>query len=177
MLTNVRVNQVATGLEVLSTTSTRVKRARVEEVTGSEQKSNNNSSVNQAGVSDGLATVEEGCVKAIMGPRGDKVSKIRELTGVTRIDLGFHQKVLVRGTDEQRGKAKKLMKEVAEGLLDSIGKKKAVIQFEASKARDVIGPRGQTVKRIQGVTGAYIEVKDTMLKGRASASITGSEPK
>ena len=115
--------------------------------------------------------------KAIIGPRGDRVSKIRELTGVTRIVLGFDRKFLVRGTDEQRTKAKKLMKDVAKGRVDSIGERKAVIQFEAHKARDVIGPKGQTVKRIQGVTGAYIEVKDTMLKGAASASITGSEDK
>ena len=172
MLTNVRVNHVVARSEASSTASTQVKTARAEEVTGSEQKSNNNTLVNQARVSDEFVKVEEGCVKAIIGPRGDRVSKIRELTGVTRIDLGFDQKFLVRGTDEQRTEAKKLMKEVAECRLDSIRERKAVTQFEASKSRDVIGPRGQTGKRIQGVTGAYIEVKDTLLKGRASASIT-----
>ena len=177
VLTNVRVNHVIARLDTLSTASTQVKTTRVENVTGSEQKSDNNIPVNPTGVSDEFVTIAEGCVKAIIGPKGDRVSKIRELTGVTRIDLGFDQKFLVRGTDEQRTEAKKLMKEVAEGRLDSIGEKKAVIQFESSKARDVIGPRGQTVKRIQGVTGAYIEVKDTLLKGRASASITGSETK
>ena len=170
VLTNVRVNHVIARLDTLSTASTQVKTTRVEDVTGSEQKSDNNIPVNHTGVSEEFVTIAEGCVKAIIGPRGDRVSKIRELTGVTRIDLGFDQKFLVRGTDEQRAKAKKLRKEVAEGLLDGIGERKAVLQLEASKARDVIGPRGQTVKRIQGVTGAYIQVKDTMLKGLAEAT-------
>ena len=80
VLANVRVNHVAARLEALSTTSTQGKTARVEEVTGSEHKNNNNILVNQAGVSDEFAIVEEGCVKAIIGPRGDRVNKIRELT-------------------------------------------------------------------------------------------------
>ena len=159
----------------MSTTSTQVEATSSKEVTGNENENNNKVPVDPTEVSDEFATVEEGCVKAIIGPRGDRVSKIRELTGVTKIDLGFDQKFLVRGTDEQRTEAKKLLKEVAEGRFESIGEGKAVIQFEASKARDVIGPRGQTVKRIQGVTGAYIEVKDTMYKGLAEASITGPE--
>ena len=42
VLTNVLVNHVVARLEALSTASTQVKTERVEEVTGSEQKSDNN---------------------------------------------------------------------------------------------------------------------------------------
>ena len=49
VLTNVRVNHVVTRLEALSTARTQVKTARVEEVTGSDHKSNSNDPVNQAG--------------------------------------------------------------------------------------------------------------------------------
>ena len=91
VLTNVRVNNVVTRLDVLSTTSTQVEATSLKEVTGSEHKNNNNIPVSPTEVSDEFVTVEEGCVKAIIGPRGDRVSKIRELTGVTRIDLGFDQ--------------------------------------------------------------------------------------
>ena len=69
VLTNVRVNHVVTRLEALSTTSTQVKAASLEEATGSEHKSNNNIPANQAGVSDEFVKVEEGCVKAIIGLR------------------------------------------------------------------------------------------------------------
>ena len=110
VLTNVRVNHVIARLDTLNTASTQVKTTSVEDVTGSEQKSDNNIPVNHTGVSDEFVTIAEGCVKAIIGPKGDRVSKIRELTGVTRIDLGFDQKFLVRGT-----RAKGRSQEVNEG--------------------------------------------------------------
>ena len=85
VLTNVRVNNVVKRLEDLSTTSTQVEATSLKEVTGSEHESNNKVPVDPTEVSDEFVTVKEGCVKAIIGPRGDRVSKIRELTGVTKM--------------------------------------------------------------------------------------------
>ena len=76
VLTNVRVNNVVKRLEDLSTTSIQVEATSSKEVTGSEHESNNKVPVDPTEVSDEFVTVKEGCVKAIIGPRGDRVSKI-----------------------------------------------------------------------------------------------------
>ena len=78
--------------------------------------------------------IDSGNVKAIIGPRGDRINKIRETTGVKRVELNEDVKTFtVIGTAEQIQAAKILMKDIAAGHLEGLQETSVVTQFSTSK--------------------------------------------
>ena len=114
--------------------------------------------------------IESENVKAIIGPRGDRINKIRETTGVKRVELNEDVKTFtVIGTAEQIQAAKILMKDIAAGHLEGLQETSVITQFSTSKTRDIIGPQGETVKKIQEVTRTHIELRETLVEGISQA--------
>ena len=92
-------------------------------------------------------------VKAVIGARGDRIHKIREVTGVRRVDLNEDGKTfVVIGTVQQVEAARNLMTDIVSGRLEGVGETCVVTQFLTSRSRDIIGPHGRMVKRIQDTT-------------------------
>ena len=141
--------------------------------------------VNQKGVKDSgqvnpdaivseLVNIEGENVKVIIGPRGDRVNKIRENTGVQKIELNGDVKTFtVIGTAAQIQAARALMTEIAAGRLEGVQEISVITQFDSSRCRDIIGPKGSTVRRIQDNTRTHIELKQTLSKGVSQATVSG----
>ena len=114
-------------------------------------------------------------VKAVIGPRGDRVSRIREITGVKKVELNPDQKTFtVTGTVPQIEAAKNLMTEIVSGRLEGVAETSAVTQFLTSRSRDIIGPKGRMVNKIQETTRTYTEVCETSVAGVSQAKITAT---
>ena len=115
-----------------------------------------------------------GNVKAVIGPHGDRINKIKEMTKVKQIELNDDVKTFtIVGTEGQVKAAKQLMKDIIEGRLEAIQETTVTTQFSSKKIREVIGPKGSIIKMIQDVTRTHIEIKETLIQGIAEAQVTG----
>jgi transcription antitermination factor NusA-like protein len=153
VLTNIRVNRLREQLgreqkDPVTTPSEQVKdEANDEDV---NLKAVRRASLHPEAIVSELVNIESQNVKAIIGPRGDRINKIRETTGVKRVDLNGDVKTFtVIGTAEQIQAARILMKDIAAGRLEGVQETSVTIQVSTSRCRDIIGPQGKTVKKIQ----------------------------
>ena len=97
--------------------------------------------------------IPTGNVKAVIGPHGDRINKIKEKTKVKQIELNDDVKTFtIVGTEEQVKAAKQLMTDIIEGRLEAIQETTITTQFSSTKIREVIGPKGSIVKMTQDVT-------------------------
>ena len=111
-----------------------------------------------------------GNVKAVIGPHGDRINKIKEMTKVKQIELNDDVKTFtIVGTEGQVKAAKQLMKDIIEGRLEAIQETTVTTQFSSKKIREVIGPKGSIIKMIHDVTRTHIEIKETLIQGIAEA--------
>ena len=113
----------------------------------------------------------------IIGLKGSNIRAIKSRTGVRRIsthDEKLNTTVRVMGSVQSVDAAMDMIKSIMGGNVQVIGLCVEHVEIDSFKVQELIGPRGRTIKGMQGRCGACIEVQSKALGAPSIAVVTGS---
>lgn len=98
----------------------------------------------------------------VLGVRGMNIRSVKQKSGILKItilDRAEPATVSVTGTPSQIEKARQLVLQITRGDQSCVGNATEVVVLEDHLVPRIIGPRGETMKRMKEQTGAYIAVR------------------
>lgn len=109
----------------------------------------------------------------LLGYKGGTIQRVKEVTGVTRLhiqdkDRAKHQSIVyveIVGLPHQVSHCHLVLDAICVGDHSELGHKTAYMPVDASMIGKLMGARGQTVKEMAQVTGAYIEILQDAAQG------------
>lgn len=109
----------------------------------------------------------------LLGFKGSTTQKVKEITGVTRLHIMDKDRakfqatvpVEVAGTPEQVAHCHRLLEAIVAGDQTELGHIIMHVPVDPALVGKVMGAKGQTVKEMTQVTGAYIEIQQDVAQG------------